>query len=264
MAIIIKTKEEIQLMKESAGILSKVFQKTLKLVKSGVTTMELENFAREEIEKMGAKASFQTVENYKYATCMCINDCVVHGLPGNYVLKPGDILGIDMGALWKDYHSDASWSVIVDEEIIRKNPLEIRINQKRRFLDIGEEALWAAIKEAHVGNYIWDISAKIQEIVEKKGGYHVVHSLTGHGIGRELHEDPFIPGFISGKRENSPKIVDGMVLAIEIIYGASSGKVWYGGNDGWTISTRDGGLSGLFEATVAIVNGKPIILTHLA
>jgi methionyl aminopeptidase len=262
MNIIIKTKEEIQLMKESADILSAAFKKTFASVKSGVTTMDLEKIAMAEILRLGGKASFQTVEDYKYASCMCVNDCVVHGLPSNYVLKPGDILGIDMGALWKGWHSDASWSVIVDEDKLDKNSDDYK--SKRRLLDIGEEALFASIKEAKVGNYIWDISNKTQEIIEKKGGYHVVHSLTGHGIGRELHEDPFIPGFTSGKRENSPKIVEGMTLAIEMIYGETTGKIWYGTNDGWTINMVGGGLAGLFEATIAIIDGKPVILSHLA
>jgi methionyl aminopeptidase len=262
MNIKIKTPDEIQLMKESADILSSAFKKTLNAVKSGMTTMDLEKIAMQEIFHLGGKASFQTVEDYKYASCMCVNDCVVHGLPSNYVLKTGDILGIDMGALWKGWHSDASWSVIVDEEKMDKSSSEYK--KKKRLLSIGEEALYESIKEARVGNYVWDISAKTQELIEKKGGYYVVHSLTGHGIGRELHEDPFIPGFASGKRENSPKIVEGMVLAIEMIYGESTGKIWYGTNDGWTINMRDGGFAGLFEATVAIIGGKPVILTHLA
>jgi methionyl aminopeptidase len=262
MSIHIKTKEEIQFMKKSADILSAAFKKTLNAVKSGISTMDLEKIAMAEILRLGGSASFQTVEDYKYATCMCVNDCVVHGLPSDYILKPGDILGIDMGAIWKEWHSDASWSVIVDEEKLDKTTKEYK--SKKRLLTIGEEALFASIKEAKVGNYIWDISSKTQEIIEKKGGYHVVHSLTGHGVGKELHEDPFIPGYASGKRENSPKIVEGMVLAIEMIYGETTGKIWYGTKDGWTINMRDGGLAGLFEATIAIVDGKPVILTHLA
>lgn len=257
MNISIKTREEIEVMKEGGEILSRVIIETLKKAKPGVKTIELENFAADLIKKAGALASFKTVENYQFATCICVNDCVVHGLPKNYILKKGDILGVDCGVLWKGFHTDASWTIIVGEENTAASP-------RQKFLEIGKEALSEAIKAAIPGNYIWDIGKVIEDIVEKKGGYHVVHALTGHGIGRKLHEDPFIPGYPSGKRENSEKIVEGMTLAIEVIYGASTGEVWYGNSDGWTITTRDGSDAGLFEVTIAVTSGSPLILTHLA
>lgn len=260
-----KTDEEIELMRQSGKILTDVFKKTIERVAPGITTLELDNYARELIKEFGASPSFETVDNYKFVSCTCLNDCVVHGIPTNYKLKAGDILGLDMGILWKGWHSDASWSIIVGENSVRQKDSEtVRQYEKRRkFLDIGEEALREAIKVTRDGNYIWDIGEVIERIVERKGGYHVVHSLTGHGIGRELHEEPFVPGFPEGKREKSPKIQKGMVLAIEVIYGEKSGKIWYGNSDGWTINIQDGSDAGLFEVTVAITAKGPEILTHL-
>lgn len=267
MNIKIKTKNEIDIMAEGGDILGDIFIKTLKEVHPGVTTMELEKFAADLIEKAGAKPSFKTVNHYQFATCMCVNDVVVHGLPNEYVLQKGDILGIDMGVLWKGFHTDASWSVVLPATVSPSNRFlsseTVREDSKQRFLEIGKEALREAIRVAVVGNYVWDISKAIQDIVEKKGGYHCVRVLTGHGVGKVLHEDPFIPCYTEGKREKSPRLTEGMTLAIEVIYGQKTGKVWYGNDDGWTITTKDGSLAGLFEETVAVTSGKPRILTHL-
>lgn len=260
MKINLKTKEDFEKMKEGGEILASVIKKTLGVARPGMTTMELEKYASNLIKESGAYPSFKTVQNYQYATCMCVNDIVVHGLPSNYVLKSGDILGIDCGVLWKGLHTDASWSIVLDE----KNGNKEIVNKRKRLLQIGKEALSKALKVAKPGNYIWDIGKVIEDIVEKKGGYHITHALTGHGIGKELHEDPFIPGFPEGKREKSAKIVEGMALAIEIIYGEKTGSIWYGNSDGWTITTRDGSDSGLFEVTIGIIDEKPVILTHLA
>lgn len=263
----LKSPEEIEIMREGGAILTDILQKTLQEAKPGVKTIELERFAANLIEKSGAKPSFKTVRNYQFATCMCVNDTVVHGLPSDYALKEGDILGIDMGVLWKGFHTDASWTIIVqNSKLETRNSKQISNNkiQKSRFLQVGIEALGAAISAAHVGNYIWDISKAIQDVVEKKGGYHSVRALTGHGVGKILHEDPFIPCFVEGEREKTAKIQDGMTLAIEVIYGETTGKVWYAGEDGWTIATRNGSLAGLFEETIAIIDGKPQILTPIA
>ncbi len=273
MKIDLKTKDEIEKMKEGGKILSDVIKKTLEKAKAGTSTIELENFASDLIKKAGALPSFKTVKGYKFATCICVNSCVVHGLPSHYVLKNGDILGLDCGVVWKGLHTDASWSIIVGANSMNQNINDdgqdniktTNILKKRlRLLEIGKEALIKAIEAAVVGNYVWDIGKAIEDIVEKKGGYFVVHSLTGHGIGKNLHEDPFIPGFPEGKREHSVKIQNGMTLAIEVIYGEKTGKIWYGEDDGWTINIQDGSDAGLFEETVAIVDGKPLILTHLA
>lgn len=254
---LIKTDEEIELMRQGGKILTDVFKKTIEQVVPGITTLELDNFARDLIKKAGASPSFETVDNYKFVSCTCVNDVVVHGLPSEYKLKTGDIFGLDMGILWKGFHSDASWSIIIGENSAKQ------YDSKRKFLEIGQEALREAIKVTREGNYVWDIGEAIERIIERKGGYHVVHSLTGHGIGRALHEDPFIPGFPEGKREKSTKIQKGMVLAVEVIYGENTGKIWYGNSDGWTITTQDGSDAGLFEVTIAITSKGPAILTHL-
>ncbi len=257
MKINLKTPQEIEIMAEGGDILAQVFLKTFAQVKPGTKTIELEHFAANLIEKAGAKPSFKTVNHYQFATCMCVNDVVVHGLPSDYILKDHDILSIDAGVLWKGFHTDASWSVIVG---YKKSE---GLDKKMRFLAIGKEALKKAIDIAVAGNYVWDISHTIQDVVEQTGGYHCVHSLTGHGVGKTLHEDPFIPCYAAGKREKSARLVAGMTLAIEVIYGEKTGKVWYKNDDGWTISTQDGSWAGLFEETIAITSGKPRILTHL-
>ncbi len=259
MKINIKTKEEIGIMRKGGKMLSEIMKKTLERAKPGVRTIELERFADREINKRGAKASFKTVKGYQYATCMCLNSTVVHGLPGNDVLKENDVLGVDMGVLYKGFHTDMSWTKLIQNDSVKfKN---IRENPKIRFLEIGKEALENAIAVCRVGNYVWDISKAIQDVVEKKGGYHSIRVLTGHGVGRKLHEDPIIPCFAEGKREKSAKLNEGMTLAIEVIYAVGTDKVWYGNEDGWTITTRDSSLAGLFECTLAVAKKSPEILT---
>jgi methionyl aminopeptidase len=196
---------------------------------------------------MGAKVSFTKVDDYQWTICTTINDQVVHGIPTDRKLKEGDILGIDIGTLYKGYHSDMAISVGVG-----------KINKEdEQFINIGSSTLDKAIKKAKAGNNIGDISAAIQENIEG-AGYSVVKNLTGHGIGRELHEDPYVPGF--GQVGTGPKIQKNMVLAIEVIYAKNSGEVKIE-NDNWTISTKDGSTGGLFEKTVAIGESGPIVLT---
>lgn len=243
----VKSPEEIKLMKISGQIAASALKKVRSFVVPGVRSTDLDKIVANEIERLGAKPSFTTVEDYKWATCITINQEVVHGIPSTRELAEGDIVSIDTGAIYQGYHSDVATTVPVGE-----------ITQEvQKFLDVGKKALGKAIQEARIGNTIGDIGTTIQETIEG-AGYSVVKSLTGHGIGRELHEEPPVPGF--GKRGHGPKIKQGMTLAIEAIYAQKSGEVLLG-KDGWTISTKDGSLGGLFEKTLAVTQNGPIVLT---
>ena len=248
--IIIKSEAEIKLMQEGGKKLARVKHALKVAVKPGITAMEIEILANKSIEAEGGEASFKKVEGYKWATCININDGIVHGIPGkDLVFKKGDLVSVDVGLYFKGFHTDTSISVGIALSPANK-----------KFLNIGLNALEKAISKAQVGNYIYDISEAIESTVEA-AGYTVVKALVGHGVGRELHEDPQIPCFVPGRISDSPKIVPGMVLAIEVMYAMGSDKVEVLA-DGWTIAMRDGKMSGLFEDSVAVTTKGPIVLTR--
>ncbi|MBI3380042.1 type I methionyl aminopeptidase [Candidatus Gottesmanbacteria bacterium] len=250
----LKTPEEISLMRKGGEILHKILLKLLDDARVGVRLKDLDQTAENLIFSAGGKPSFQMVPGYKWTICACVNDVVVHGIPDEYILQEGDLLGIDCGIYLDGFHTDHAWSKIVT------NGKQSDYKEKTNFLDTGEKAFTEAIKQAQPGNYIYDISKAIQDNIEADG-YSVVRSLVGHGVGRKLHEDPEVPGFTKGKRQSSLKIIPGMVLATEVIYNLGSADVVYKGNDGWTIATKDGKISGLFEATVAITSRGGFVLT---
>jgi methionyl aminopeptidase len=177
---------------------------------------------------------------------------VVHGVPNEYQLKERDLLGIDIGLFYKGFHTDMAETVIVGS--LNDS------NHLKKFIQAGWEALNQAINMAKVGNRVGHISKAIEETITK-AGYSSVRALVGHGIGRDLHEDPQIPCFFKGKLEETARLEIGMTLAIEIIYNQGKPEVVYKNDDGWTIKTKDGSLSGLFEHTVAILKNGPEILT---
>ncbi len=247
----LKNPQEIKVMREGGKKLRKVLNKVLDQVKPGVSKMELEQVAIEEIKLQGGKPSFKMVPGYHWATCLTINDEVVHGIPNEDILKEGDILSVDVGIYYQGFHTDLSTTVRVGKK--GKN------DATDKFLETGKRALKKAIQKARVGNFVGDLSLTIEKEI-KDAGYYPVRTLTGHGVGRKLHEDPAIPCFLTGKKENTPKLKSGMALAIEIIYNLGSEEIVLE-NDGWTISTRDGKISGLFEETVAVTGSGPLILT---
>ena len=189
------------------------------------------------------------VAGYYWATCINVNDGVVHGIPKkSVVFKKGDVVSVDAGFFYKGFHTDTSFSIALEPT-----------KQVKKFLLTGEIALRKAIKAMQVGGKIYDISSRIQEAVEANG-YSPIRALVGHGIGRSLHEEPQIPCFRIGEREESLELVPGMVFAIEVMYTAGSGDV-VRESDGWTISTADGKISALFEETVALTRSGPLVLT---
>jgi methionyl aminopeptidase len=250
MGIKIKTPEEIQIMVEGGKKLARVKNTLAKAVAAGVTSMDIENLAVSLIKEEGTEGSFNKVPGYSWVTCINVNEGLVHGIPSkSVVFKDGDLVSIDVGLYFKGFHTDTSISVGIN-----LSP------ENEKFLKIGPIALERAISKAKVGNYIYDISEAIESTIEG-AGYTTIKALVGHGVGRELHEDPQIPCFVPGRVTDSPKIVAGMVLAIEVMYAQGSDKVQVL-EDGWTIAMRDGKISGLFEDSVAVTPKGTIVLTR--
>lgn len=248
----IRSQEELTLMRKSGRICAFALKEVLASVKPGINTLALDKIAEAKIKELGGEISFKTVEGYPYTICVSVNDEVVHGLPTEYVLRPKDKIGIDIGALYKGWHSDLAESVLVD-------PSQAS-DAAKMFLKIGKTAMLAAIDMARPGNRIGDISHAMQLTIEG-AGYHVVHALTGHGIGKQLHEEPMVPCF--GKPNKGEVLQAGMTIAVEAIYNMGTSDVKWKNEDGWTISSLDGSLSGLFERTIAITSGEPEILTPI-
>lgn len=250
--ITIKTPHQISIMHQGGQILAMILRQTLKSAQPGTKTIDLENLANKLIKEANVSPSFPTVKNYPFSTCITVNEEVVHGLPGNLSLKRGDLLSLDLGIIFHGLHLDHAWTILVG----KKDP------QKEKFLKVGQLALQNAIREALPGQRIGHLSLAIQETLQKFG-YQPVTSLTGHGIGKHLHEPPSIPCFLDSniKPEDTPHLRPGMTLAIEVIYTQGAGHVCLKGNNHWTVKTKDESLAALFEHTIAVTQKGPIILT---
>ena len=252
----IKNKEEIKIMVASGHILAEVLTEVLKYVKPGISELELDSLAEKLIIEKGGEPGFKKVPGYKHAICVSTNDVVVHGVPSEYRLKEGDIIGIDCGVYYKGFHSDMSETIRVKSENSKVKTNDLI----DKFLQTGKKALEEGIKAAKLGNHVGDISKTIQDIVEGNG-YSVVRSLVGHGVGRDLHEEPEVPGYLMGSINKTPILKEGMVMAVEVIYNMGKSEVVQEDADGWSIKTEDGSLSGVFERTLAIIKNGPLVLT---
>mgnify|MGYP005850463633 CR=1 FL=1 len=246
----LKTKEEITLIKEAGKRLRKVVNQLKKEIEVGITTNYINEKAQNLIKKYGGYPSFKTVKGYKWAICVPINEQIVHTPPSERSLKRGDLLTIDIGLYYQGYHSDYAETILIDDD----NNLE-----KKRFLQIGKFALKRAINQVKIGNYIGDISNEIEKTITKSG-YFIIKSLVGHGIGRKLHEDPIVPGFVSEEREKTSLIKEGLVLAIEVIYSQGTENMIYEDKQKWSIITADKSLSACFENTVIATKKGPLII----
>jgi methionyl aminopeptidase len=251
----IKSHEEIEIMRQGGQKLAQVKQALVDAVKPGITTGQLDRLADRMINELGGEPAFKLVHGYKHATCISVNEEVVHGIPGNRKLEAGDVVALDVGMVYKGWNTDTSTTIEV------KAKGKEQKSKVTKFLEVGRATLKKAIAQARPGKRIADISRTIEEGL-LKAGYSPVKALTGHGIGRKLHEEPAIPCFVVGRTELSPKIEVGMALAIEIMYNEGGSEVVYKNDDGWTIATADGKMSGLFEETVAITNNGPVVLTQ--
>jgi methionyl aminopeptidase len=248
--ILVKTSKELEKMAEGGVKLGKIKKKLEDAIDIGVNAEEIEKLADELIAKEGGKPSFKMVDRYHWATCINVNEGVVHGIPKkDIVFAKGDIVSVDIGMYYRGFHTDSSFSVGVNVT-----------NKLKDFLKVGKKALESGISEARLGNRIYDISKAIESVL-RKGKTLPIRALVGHGIGRSLHEQPQIPCFASGIKGDSPKIPIGATFAIEVMYTKGSGNIELGG-DGWTIRTSDGKIAGLFEETIAVTRNGPIILTR--
>lgn len=250
----IKNPKEIASMQKGGKILAETVFEVMRYAKPGVTELELDALAEKLIRSQGAEPGFKKVPGYNHAICISTNDVVVHGIPTEYVLKEGDVVGVDCGVYFDSFHTDMSETVIIG------GPSTVN-TEVANFVDTGKKALELAIEQVKPGNHIGHISKTIQMIIEG-AGFSVVRELIGHGVGRDLHEEPEVPGYLKGKIEKTPLLKEGMVIAVEIIYNMGEKEVVYAGkNDDWTIVTADGSISGLFERTVAVTKTGHIILT---
>ena len=248
---------EQELVRRSGQISAKALKKALDAIKVGVTELEVDEIAQREIYKLGGDLSYKSVPGYKYATCITVNEQVVHGIPTDRKFESDDLVSVDLAVVYKGWHTDCAWSILVGGSVDQSVGRSEDRKEKKRFLQTGEDALWLGIAQAVNGNRVGDISSVIQEKIEKNG-YSVVRSLVGHGVGRSLHEDPEIPGF--GAKGTGVGLKTGMSLAIEVIY-AKGGKDVILEEDGWTYSTEDRSWGGLFEMTVIVGKGKAEVLT---
>lgn len=241
---------EIEIIGQGGRKLAKIKRALQRLVVAGATGRQLDKKAEEMTAQEGGQPSFKMVPGYHWTTCVNVNDGVVHGIPNDMPFKNGDIVSVDVGIFYKSFHTDSAFTVSVG-----KTSPEVE-----RFLAVGRNALWEAISCAKAGNRIADVSAAIGKAVAA-AGYSPVRELTGHGVGRSLHEAPAIPCFWEGNRLDSDIISEGAVLAVETIYTQGSPELVLA-EDGWTIVTQDGKIAGLFEETIAVVGGRPNILTQ--
>lgn len=245
--LIIKSNEEIEIMKAGAQILGKAHAEICKIIKPGISTMELERIAFQYIVDNNAKPSFKGYQGFPYTLCISLNDQVVHGMPNASLLKEGDIVSVDCGVFYQGFHTDSAYTYEVGN--VKEDV--------KQLLKTTKESLYKGIEKAIVGNRIGDIAFEIQNYCESKG-YSVVRELVGHGVGKNLHEKPEVPNY--GQRGKGLKLVENMVLAIEPMINLGKRNIVQE-NDGWTIRTSDRLPSAHFEHTVAIRNNKAEVIT---
>ncbi len=248
MSVSIKSPAEIALMRESCRLLSEVFKGMEKMIEPGVSTMDINREGERIIRSFGCVPNFLNYQGYPAAICVSVNDEVVHGIPHkHHKLKEGDIVSLDCGLIYKGYHSDAARTYGVGNIT----------PEAQQLIDVTKQSFFEGIKMAKAGNYLYDISAAIDDYVTPYG-YGIVRDLVGHGIGTSLHEDPQIPNF--RQRKKGIKLEPGMTLAVEPMIAAGGWEVaWL--DDDWTVVTEDGSLAAHYENTILITEGEPEILT---
>lgn len=249
--MILKTDQEVALMKESALLVSKTLSAVAAAIRPGVDTLTLDQLVAEFIRDHGAIPSFLNYHGYPYNSCISVNDVVVHGFPNKKELREGDIVSVDVGVILNGWHGDHAYCFALGDP----GPAIAQL------IRISKESLYKGIEKAVAGNRVGDISFAIHEHTEKKNGYGVVRELVGHGLGRNLHEDPQVPNY--GRRGTGPKLKEGLVLAIEPMINLGKKEV-YTDKDGWTVRTKDGKASVHFEHDVCVRKDKAEILSDYA
>jgi methionyl aminopeptidase len=255
MSIIVKSDQEIARMREAGRIVAQVLETLRTRVKPGMRTLELDSIAAKEADRLGGKPSFKGYRGYPASLCVSVNDEIVHGIPGERVLSEGDIVSLDFGIIYEGFQGDAAITVGVGKVSA----------EAERLMETTAAALDAGIASARCGARLGDVSAAIEQYAESRG-YSVVREYTGHGIGRNMHEDPQVPnctcipfGLAAG---SGPELHRGMTLALEPMVNIG-GWVTKRDADNWTVRTRDGSLSAHFENTIAVTDGEPEILTSI-
>jgi methionyl aminopeptidase len=244
-----KNADEIELMRQSALLVSKALSEIARLIRPGITTLSLDKTIGEFIRDNKAIPSFLNYRGYPFNSCISVNDVVVHGFPDNNELKEGDIISVDIGIYKNGFHGDHAYTFAVGD------PGE----EVMQLLRVTKESLYKGIEKAVAGNRMGDVSYAIQEHIEKRHGYGVVRELVGHGLGRQLHEDPQVPNY--GRRGSGPVLKEGLVLAIEPMINLGKRNV-YTEEDGWTVRTTDHKPSAHFEHNVCVKKGKADILSN--
>jgi methionyl aminopeptidase len=246
--ILLKRESDIAMMREAGRVLARTMRTVAETIVPGKTTLaDLDRLAERLITEAGCVASFKGYRGYPAATCISVNEVVIHGIPDDRVLQEGDIVDLDFGVIKEGWHADGAWTYGVGTVS----------DQAQRLMNVTKESLFQGIAKARVGNRIGDISATVQRYVEKNG-YSVVRDLVGHGIGQSLHEEPSVPNF--GKPGKGAPIKAGMTMCIEPMVNQGTAKV-VTLSDGWTVVTADGKLSAHYEHTVAVTEAGPEILT---
>ncbi len=247
--IVCRSKAEIEKIRLSCRIVAEVLDRISRMVEPGITTRQLDSYAEDLILKAGAAPAFKGYRGYPASICTSVNQQVVHGIPSDYRLKEGDIVGIDVGVVKDGYYGDAAVTVPVGEIS----------DELKRLIRVTRDALEKGIEQARANNRLYDISAAIQSHAEAHG-FSVVREFVGHGIGTKLHEEPQVPNY--GKPGTGPRLREGMVLAIEPMVNMGGWQVHIL-PDHWTVVTADGGFSAHFEHSVAITGNGPLVLTRL-
>lgn len=249
MSVTIKSEHEIELMREAGRILAITHDEMAKIIRPGISTMDINRKGEDVIRSFGCIPSFLNYRGYPASICISVNDEVVHGIPSKKrILKEGDIVSLDAGVIYKGYQSDAARTHAVGEVS----------SEDQRLMDITKQSFYEGIKFAKEGNHLFDISKAIQDFVEDNG-YSVVRDLVGHGIGKNLHEEPQVPNFKPIGR--GMKLRKGMTLAIEPMVNAGAYDVWMLEDD-WTVVTKDGSKSSHYENTILITDGEPELLSY--
>ncbi|MBI1886146.1 MAG: type I methionyl aminopeptidase [Chloroflexi bacterium] len=247
MPIVLKSEEEIGIMREAGGIVARVLQMLVERLRPGTVEKELDEIARREFARQGVAPTFLGYHGYPATVCVSVNDEIVHGIPGDRVIRDGDVVSIDLGCTYRGFVADTAVTVGVG-----------RVSRKaKRLIKVTEECLWRGIAAAREGARLGAIGAAIQERAESQG-YSVVREYVGHGVGREMHEDPQVPNY--GLPDQGPVLRRGMVLAIEPMVNVGDWRTKRD-PDNWTVRTVDGSLSAHFEHTIAVTDGEPQVLT---
>ena len=245
--IAIKNERDLVAMRQACKITAAARALAGEMVRPGVSTKEIDTAVREFIVAQGAKPSFLNYNGFPASACISVNNCVIHGIPGGYVLKEGDIVSVDVGALYEGFHGDCAATFACGAIS----------TEAQKLIDVTKQSFFEGIRFAKRGNRVQDISHAIQTYVESNG-FSVVRSFVGHGVGRQLHEEPEVPNF--GNPGRGPRLLPGMTLAVEPMVNVGTHEVRIL-KDGWTVLTTDGKLSAHYENTVLITDGEPEILT---